>query len=142
MEDYQQAIQRPWQGTVLGVLNIVALVFSGLIILVLIIALLFGASFIAPYLDNIQMPVNLGVTAIIAIVLAFVIPFSILYIFVTIGIFKGAKWALIVHLILSILGITGNISSFHIFGLAVQILIIYCCIVCLGHPFYNRRVLL
>lgn len=137
MELVQNSPQRPWQGTILAILNIIGLVFSFFIVVVLFAALLFGAAFLEPYMGNIDLPVSLGITAVLLIVMAFIVPFSILYIFITVGIFKGAKWAIIAHLVLTALGLLGNFTAMHFMAILFQAFIVYACIVCLKDPYYN-----
>ena len=105
MELDVQNPSRPWQGTVLGVVNILGLAISGVMLMILF----FGGSFLAEYIQDSQLSMIFGLGTII--ILVFMIPFVILGIFVTIGTFKGQKWAVIVMLIFTAMALFGALSS-------------------------------
>jgi len=75
-------------------------------------------------------------TTLIAVVM---IPFLILGLFITIGLFKGQKWAVILSLIFTVIGTVGNITTLSYLGLAFNAFFIYCLIICLKEPFYNKN---
>jgi hypothetical protein len=122
---------RPWQGTTVGVLNIIGIVFSALMVL----GLLLGGAAIATALEEAGMAILAGVgTTIIAIAL---IPIIILAIFITIGLFKGQKWSVIVSLVLTALSALGSVFTFNIFGIIIYGFVIYCLVACMKDPYYN-----
>jgi len=71
----------------------------------------------------------------------FFLIFSIANIFISFGIFKGKKWALISSIVIvvsnSIILIISN--SFAINYLIVVSIIVYAQFVCFNHPFYNQK---
>ncbi len=138
MELTNQNLNRPWQGTVLGVVNILGLAMSGVMLMILF----FGGSFLAEYIQDSQLSMIFGIGTIF--ILIFIIPFVILGIFVTIGTFKGQKWAVIVMLIFTAMALFGALSSlftadgYNAFGsLVINGFILYCVIVSLKDPFYK-----
>ena len=133
-----QIEQRPWQGTVIGVFQIIGI----FVLTILALAFIFGAGFIgaliSKYAQDVDFPVGvIGAGAMLIIGLVVFLPLVILNIFITIGIFKGKKWAVIIALIFTSLGILGNLVSFNIFGLVLSGFILYCEIACLKEPFYK-----
>lgn len=133
MEQELQNPPRPWQGTTIGVLNIIGLATSAILALVLIV---FSAA-LSAYIQETPLALLAGAgTVILGIV---IIPFIILGIFITIGIFKGQKWAVIVSLIFTGLGLLGNLFSFNLIGLIINGFLLYCQIICLNDPFYNQN---
>ncbi len=127
----ETSISRPWQGTVMGVLNSIGIAVGVMLSLTLIL----GASFITALIEDsaFSMVAGLG-TTMIGIVL---LPFLILGLFVTLGIFKGQKWAVILALVFTILGTIGNIVSFNIIGLVFNAFFIYCLVICVKDAYYN-----
>ncbi|WP_439183106.1 hypothetical protein [Carboxylicivirga taeanensis] len=127
----EMSVQRPWQGTVMGVLNAIGVVFG----FMAVIALIFGGTFIAAALEDAGLAMLAGFsTTIIAVVL---IPFLILYIFITLGFFKGQKWAVIVALVLTAIGTIGNVVSLSIIPLLINAFFIYCYIICMKDAYYK-----
>ncbi len=122
---------RPWQGTTVGVLNIIGLAFSALTVL----GLLVGGAAIASVLEEAGLAMLAGIgTTVIAIIL---IPFIILGVFLTIGLFKGQRWTVIVSLVLTALSALGSVFSFNIPGIVIYGFVIYCLIACMKDPYYN-----
>ncbi|MCU4163905.1 hypothetical protein [Carboxylicivirga caseinilyticus] len=122
---------RPWQGTVLGILNAIGVFFG----LIASLSLLIAGAAIAPYLEQSGLAILAGAgTALIGgIVLAFVI----LGIFITIGIFKGQKWTIILSLILTGISLIMNIFSFNIVGLIINGFMFYLAFTCVKDEYYN-----
>jgi len=129
----EMSVSRPWQGTTMGVLNAIGVAFG----FIGVIALLFGGTFIAAALEDVGMSMIAGLgTTLIAVVM---IPFLILGLFITIGLFKGQKWAVILSLAFTALGTIGNITTLNFVGLAFNVFFLYCLIACLKEPFYNKN---
>ncbi len=127
----EMSAQRPWQGTTMGVLNAIGIPFG----FIAVLALIFGGTFIAAALEEAGLAMLAGAgTVVMAAVL---IPFLILGIFITLGLFKGQKWAVIVALIFTILGTVGNLVSFSIIPLLINAFFIYCYIVCMKDAYYK-----
>ncbi len=127
----EMSAQRPWQGTTMGVLNAIGIPFG----FIAVLALIFGGTFIAAALEEAGLAMLAGAgTVVMAAVL---IPFLILGIFITLGLFKGQKWAVIVALIFTILGTVSNLVSFSIVALIFNAFFIYCYIVCMKDAYYK-----
>lgn len=138
MELQVQNPVRPWQGTVLGVFNIISLVVA----VMLLLFISFGSSFVAQITQDPMVTAVMGFGVMVVFLLA--IPFLVLAVFVTIGVFKGQKWTIIVMLIFSVIGILGVLSEmFSGVGdtpyvpLAINGFILYCEIASLKSPFYK-----
>lgn len=130
---------RPWQGTVLGVLNIIGLVSAGMMLLLLS----FGGSLLSEIIQDSQFSMIMGIGKIVLLIL--IIPFIILGFFVTIGTFKGQKWAVIVMMIFTVLGLLSALSSLFyaevhnnpIMPLLINGFVLYCEIASLKSPYYK-----
>ncbi len=132
---------RPWQGTLLGVVNIVALVMAGIMIMFVML----GSSFISGMMDDPAFSSIFGAGALMILLL--VVPFVILGVLVTIGIFKGQKWAVIVMLIFTAIALVSALSGGFMNGggygynglgsIVINGFLLYCGIVALKDPFYK-----
>ena len=131
--------QRPWQGTILGLINIMGLgVAVGVLMLVM-----FGSSYLAGMADDPVFSAIFG--AGVFIVTMFVLPFIVLGVFMTIGLFKGQRWAVIVMLIFTVLalisalgGLMAHSSGYNDFGsIILNAFLLYCEIIALKNPFYQ-----
>ena len=100
---------RPWQGTFLGVLSIIALIGLGAS---LIFSILFtvGGSFFTGYLADLQgMPGlsgfwgfgMMGSLMFLPMILVSLVPLIVLQYYLTKGIFSGKRWTIIVTLVLT-----------------------------------------
>jgi len=124
-------VKRPWQGTLLGILNIIGLVGLAL----LTIAAFIGGSMLASLI-----PVW-GMLGGIGMALGFIfMAIWILVFFMTRGIFKGQKWTIILSLIFTALGLLGSIMSIKtmFFSAIIYAGMLYLEVVCLKDPYYNR----
>ena len=127
----EMTASRPWQGSVMGVLNAIGIVLG----ILGVIGLIFGGAFIASAMEEAGLSMLAGVgTTVVAIIL---IPFVILGVFITIGLFKGQKWAVIVALAFTALGTIGNLVSFNIIGLVFNAFFIYCYVICMKDAYYK-----
>ena len=139
MEIIDQQNVRPWQGTVLGIINIIGLVAAAMVVMLV----MFGSSFIAGMTQDPAFSFIFGAGALVIIM--FAMPFIVLEVFITIGVFKGQKWAVIVMLIFTVIALFGGMGSlfaensgYNDFGsLAVNGFLLYCEIVSLKDPFYK-----
>lgn len=123
---------RPWQGTTMAILNLIGIVIGFLVSL----AFLFGASFLSAFMEDPAFSVIAGIgTSIVGIIL---LPFLILGIFVTLGLFKGQKWAVIVALIFTAFATIGNLTTFNLIGLLFNAFFLYCLIICMKDPYYGQ----
>lgn len=116
---------RPWQGTLLGVIS----VFHFLFISIGVFALLTLSQ---------QASGNEGgfITPLMTMLSA------ILFILLIINLFKGAKWALLLYIAITtliLLNALTNLSSGGIIGLLVNGGILGLQIFCLKHPFYQKE---
>ena len=121
---------RPWQGTVLGVFSALGLALMVLMVIVLLVA----GAYIMDALTNYGLPVGTISSSVIALL---ILPFIVLYVFMTLGLFKGQKWTVIVYLVFTILGTITNLLSFNIIGLLFNAFFIYLCIVSMKDSYYN-----
>lgn len=139
------AVKRPWQGTFLGVLNVIGLVLLGLLSIALIFILIGSGTAITQMMEQsaemAAFPMASMFTTMGAILLVPVLAIFVLGLFITMGIFKGQKWAIIVSIIftvLSLLSSFANMESIQWFGLALTAFVLYLEIMCVKNPFYNR----
>lgn len=130
---------RPWQGTVLGVLYILGVVVSG-IASIFLLQLTFTGGSLATQVPGADAS---GVGSILATLGGFlVVPILALFIigvFMTMGIFKGQRWSIIVAIVLTVLGILGSLSdiSNNIGAIVINGGVLWLEIVCLKHPYYG-----
>ena len=122
----------------LGVLNIISLVMAVIVLLFLS----FGSSFIAEFTQDLMVTAVMGFGVMVAVL--FAIPFLVLAVFVTIGVFKGQKWTIIVMLIFSVIGVLGGLYDMFtgtgdtpFVSLAINGFVLYCEIAALKSPFYK-----
>ena len=114
---------RPWQGTLLGVISIVHFA----VLLIGIYALLTLSQ---------QMSGGGGATTWIVLILA-----AILFTILIINLFKGANWALLIYMIITVLILINaltNLASGGIIGLLINGTILGLQIFCLKHPYYEN----
>ena len=139
------ASKRPWQGTFLGVLDIIGLVLMGLMSIFLLIALVGGGAMISQMMESNAEMAALPMASLFgtmgAIILVPVLAIFILGLFITIGIFKGQKWSIIVSIIFTVLGILSvfsNMGDINFSMLLINAFVLYLEIMCLKDPFYNK----
>jgi hypothetical protein len=128
---------RPWQGTLLGVLNIIGLVFLGIAMVVVLIIITGSGAILSQIATQTSFPSpqfigSMGVIAILPLLAIFV-----LGVFITLGIFKGQKWAIIVSILFTILSLITSVSQTETAYIIVNGVLLYAEIVCLKDPFYN-----
>lgn len=138
------AVKRPWQGTFLGVLNIIGLVFLGIMSIVLLIMLVGGGAAISQMMEQsaemVAFPMASMLTTMGAILFIPVLAIFVLVIFITIGIFKGQKWSIIVSIIFTVLGLLSaftNMQDIQFGSLLLNGFVLYLEIMCIKNPFYN-----
>ncbi|MCK9186426.1 hypothetical protein M0P48_03235 [Candidatus Gracilibacteria bacterium] len=132
---------RPWQGTFLAVLNIIATVFL----------FLGGLAFLAfqgmvtglMTAPSVEVEGSAGALALLtgmgAVAGVILLAIGVLYIFMTIGIFKGQKWAVIVSLVFSVLAVVSSLINFNVGILLVNAFVLYLAVMCYRHPFYGAK---
>lgn len=132
----QQIVRRPWQGAVAGWVILVSVVVLCLVMV----------SLLPMALAVLNDPQTGGFIIIgFIFVIVIIVPLLILQIFISIGFFKGQKWAVIAAIILSGLAlinsllalVSGDLMSF--IQLGFNGFILYLAITCLQHPFYNQK---
>jgi hypothetical protein len=138
MELIDPAPRRPWQGTVLAVLNIISLA-TGFFVFLLIMA---GSGFVEGMVHDSSLSMVMGLGRLIIFMIA--LPVIMLAVFVTIGLFKGQKWSVIIMMIFTILAILNSFTGrFGVDGgqvlgsLVVNGFVLYCEIAALKDPFYK-----
>lgn len=130
----------PWQGTMLGIIQVITILFSILLFFMAILGITFAGLFgslMIPNMGSIIPSLAIGVIALIFVLI--VLPLFILKVFITIGIFSGKRWTLIAIIILAILGIMSNLSTFNFFFLFISGIELTLAIICLNDPFYNQN---
>ncbi len=134
-----QTIKRPWQGTALGVLNIIGLVL--LAATLIFVFTIVGSTIVGSTILDTAANKSNFIGALLEYKFIILIPIALLYILgvlITIGIFNGQKWAIIVSLAFSIIG---AISEVEVISLLISALVIYLEIYCLKHPFYGKKII-
>ena len=148
-------VKRPWQGTFLGVLNIIGVI---LMVIFLIFALLVvGVGFFAVSKFGTS---ALGFSAVAGI--ALIIPFIIMLIiniFVIRATFKGGRWAIILMMVVTFFSMLSTLLSLFslftmdeqfvvkiittiislVFGFVINGFFFWLEWSCYKHPFYNRN---
>jgi len=126
-------VSRPWQGTVLGVVYILSIALT----VIMLPILLFGSTLGIMNGANNGLAMLLGGGMLIMSLL--LIAIFILQIFVTIGIFKGQKWAVITSIVFTALSLSSLIQNFSLTTLIIDGALMYLSIACLLHPFYGGK---
>jgi len=144
---------RPWQGTALGVIDIIGTVGAFLMALVFLFfqSMFSGLGQMAaesgmPTPDSVAATGVFGFLGGLGLVVGVVmIGFGVLAIFMAIGAFKGQKWSPIVNIVFAVLGILsllsnmGGFNSSMILSLAINVFAGYCAYICVKHPFYGKK---
>ncbi|MBU1445698.1 hypothetical protein KKD70_00340 [Patescibacteria group bacterium] len=133
---------RPWQGTLIGVVNVIGLVIMGIAMVFFIWVFFGGTALISSFASSAQMTPFLNLLSAIGGLI--LIPFAVFFVLgvlITRGIFKGKRWAIIFSLVLTILAIASLLfgsSEMSFPALAMNALMLYAEVICLKHPFYNQ----
>jgi hypothetical protein len=137
MED----VKRPWQGTALGIMDIIGVVMSFLLAIAA-----FALQGFFPFLALLG-----NFMIIFALML---IGFGILAIFMARGAFKGQKWSPILSIVFGVLGLlsvlnslftspttlaASNTGSVIMMNIVITLFMLYCASICLKDPFYNQK---
>ena len=144
---------RPWQATFLGVLDIIATIFTFL----LGILFFFMQGFISSFLDSGALEGAEGVDATNAAEAAGALSFlgglgaavgvifigiGVLYIFMTRGAFKGQKWSPILTVVfggLGLINVAMNFSTGQIGTLVINLFVIYLAVMCVKSPYFGAK---
>ncbi|MGQ7870180.1 hypothetical protein [Sunxiuqinia sp. sy24] len=129
----------PWQGTVLGLIGIAQILFSILFFFIVMLGLTVGglfSAFMLPDLESLLPSLAIGSIGVLIVIIG--LPFFILKVLVTIGIFKGKRWTVIVTIVFAALGLMMHLGSFNLFWLTFTAIELGLAIVCLRDPFYNQ----
>lgn len=134
--------KRPWQGTTLGVLNIIGVVFAFLfgLMAIVLVGFLGGSSEFMPAEFSGMFTGLMGGLAVALSV--FMIAMGVLLIFMARGAFKGQKWAPMASIVFAAIGILSAISAYEsqmLLTLVINGFVLYLGIMCVKHPFYNRK---
>jgi len=146
-------MKRPWEGTALGVVDIIATIFAFLGA----IGFLFLQGLLSGFMNSVQVTsgdvavsaASTGIFSMFAslglVIGVILIAFAVLSIFLARGSFKGQKWTVIVNLIFGILGLLSALSSLGgtmanqvYMNLAIDAFVIYCSVMCLKNAYYNK----
>ncbi|MBD3157101.1 hypothetical protein GF369_04715 [Candidatus Peregrinibacteria bacterium] len=128
---------RPWQGTLLGVFNIIGLVFLGIAMVVILIMITGGGAMLSQMAPQTSFPLPQFIGTMGVIVILPLLAIFVLGVFITLGIFKGQKWAIIVSIVFTILSLITSVSQAETTYIIVNGILLYAEIVCLKDPFYN-----
>ena len=144
-------MKRPWEGTALGVIDIIATVFAFLGA----IGFMFLQSLISGFLSSaqitssgVEIPASsaglLSMFASLGIVVGIIfLALAVLSIFLARGSFKGQKWTVVVNLIFGILGLlsalsnVGTMANQMVVNIALNAFVIYCSVMCLKNAYYK-----
>ena len=144
---------RPWQGTALGVIDIIGTVgaFIAALIFLAFQGMLTGISQMAAE-SAVTTSESVAATGVFGflgsmgmVVGVIFLALGVLMIFMAIGAFKGQKWAPIVNIIFAVLGLLsllsgmGHMGSSTIISLAINVFAGYCAYICISHPFYGKK---
>ena len=132
-----EKVSRPWQGTVLGILYIISIVLLAILLPIMLLMAIGGSAL--GFMSNINSGMATLIGGSMLIMSLFLIGVFILQIFITRGIFKGQKWAVIISIIFAILDLASLIGNFHIIPFVIIGLFSYLSIACLLHPFYGGK---
>lgn len=129
------ASSRPWQGTLLAILNIIGLVMLGLLMAALLM-ISAGGSMMSQFAEG-AVPAFFG-----TIGLFFLVPLAAIFvlgIFVTKGLFSGQRWTVILMMVFTVLGLLSAFGSlrYSIAPLAINALMLWAEVMCYKHPFYK-----
>ncbi|MDP2691160.1 MAG: hypothetical protein Q8O95_02010 [bacterium] len=139
-------VVRPWQGTVLGYLaaigtaiaaigGVLALFGQGMMF-GLMGGMLQGAPGMDPLVAGGVTGMLQGMFWVFALILIGIAVFSF---FMTRGLFAGARWALIVVLVFSVLGLLQSLSMGEVVGIAINAFVVYLGVSVWKDPFYNQK---
>ena len=134
------AVVRPWYGTLLGVLNAIGAGLLGLLSLGVLLLSVMGGTILSQMSDSgVQIP-SFITGAVGLIFLVPMIGLLVLSIFMTLGYFKGARWAVIVSMVFGILSVLSSLGSirYSIAPLVLNGLMLWAEVMCLKHPYYSK----
>ncbi len=132
-----EKVSRPWQGTVLGILYIISIILLAILLPIMLLMAIGGSAL--GFMSNINSSMAMLLGGSMLIMSLFLIGVFILQIFITRGIFKGQKWAVIISIIFAILDLASLIGNFHIIPFVIIGLFLYLSIACFLHPFYGGK---
>lgn len=121
---------RPWQGTILGIISSV-----GVITLAFILgALLLARDIISPYLVETPFALLLGAGAFVSFM---ILMFSIiLSVAITVGIFNGKAWAIIISILFTGMSIVAALFAVSVMAITAYGFLLYLEIVCVRNAYY------
>ncbi|PCH93051.1 MAG: hypothetical protein COB85_07555 [Bacteroidetes bacterium] len=126
-------VERPWQGTLLGVINAITLIT----LMGLLIFLLAGPHFLSGIVPQLSAMMSTFGLMLLAPLGAFVF----LAYYVTRGVFRGQKWSVVFLTILYGLSVASAVTSLpqSAVSMIISALLLWMGIVCWKHPFYNPK---
>jgi len=140
MEINQKKITRPWQGTLLGILSLSGVIFSGIRI-VLMIMVLTGATNALMNTNCLQAVLSgFGIIGMFSVfILIPMVIFFILGIHIMKGVFRGKKWPIILYIIITVPTLIISFLNEYLFLIIIASILFYLEIICIKHPFYNKN---
>ncbi len=133
----KSSVSRPWQGTVLGILYIISIVLLAILLPIMLLVAVGGSAL--GFMSDINNSMAMLLSGGMLIMSLFLIGVFILQIFITRGIFKGQKWAVIISIIFAVLDLASLIRNFRIIPFIIIGLFLYLSIACFLHPFYGGK---
>lgn len=141
---------RPWQGTFLGVLDVIGVVIAVLfsILFLFLQGVLTSVFNSANYAAVTTTTANGAVAAggFMALISGFsyaigfvLLGSAILGIFLARGAFKGQKWSPIVSIICAVLGVLGSVANYNnsnLIGLILNLFVVYLGVMCVKNSYY------
>lgn len=134
--------ERPWQGTLLGIIGSLFLSTMLLVAVLLVIAQEFFSSIFSQFITAETMWIEIALKQGIFILASFLLLISIFFFFIVRGIFQGKKWTIVSFLIITSLALLSGFSNLHhgnIINLFLNAGILSLEIMCLKHPFYRKE---
>lgn len=137
---------RPWEGTALGVVDIIGVVgaFLFAIMFLFLQGIFSGLGNVAAEQGEVAASGLMGMFGGFGLAVGFIfIALGILSIFMARGAFKGQKWSPIVSIVLCGLGLLSSLPNLGDFnagfavGLLLNIFVIYCGVMCMKSPYYK-----
>lgn len=136
--------QRPWQGTLLGVLQAIGAVLFGLGGLAFFIMFdKMGSLFTEQEMEGMSEAGSSAVSFLVGSMgsifgLVFLVMAALMAVFAA-GYFKGWKWAVVITMVLTGLSLLSALYNVDISSVIVNGLIGWAEYICFMHPFYNKK---
>lgn len=148
-------VDRPWQATTLGVLDVIGVVFAFLFAVMSLFLRGVFEGFLSSAevadLEGVSDAAGMSITGLGGLVGGMMVAVGVFFVFLGIlgifmarGAFKGQKWSPITTIVLAGLAIVGAVSDFNfdssvIVGLVINVFMIYLAFACMRHQYFGAR---